>query len=95
MGLIPIHVYSDVPWTPYATLFQEFGFVSNATKVEGLVDELQNMTVEQLKKREKHIVSLIDSHFSAQGVMQQVERFMAGQKNDLRCQALPPTIRGV
>ena len=94
MGLIPIYVYDDIPWIPYAQKFKEFGFVTSATKIGSLVDELQNITVEQFEKREKRILTLLESHFTPLGVMKQIERFMSGQNNDLRCQALPPTTRG-
>eukprot|EP00571_Detonula_confervacea_P007277 CAMPEP_0172331620 /NCGR_PEP_ID=MMETSP1058-20130122/62017_1 /TAXON_ID=83371 /ORGANISM="Detonula confervacea, Strain CCMP 353" /LENGTH=726 /DNA_ID=CAMNT_0013048889 /DNA_START=121 /DNA_END=2301 /DNA_ORIENTATION=- len=93
MGLIPIHVFSDVPWVPYAGLFEEIGYVSHSSQIESLVNELQGVTKEQLEKREQRIVSLLQSHFSIKGVMQQIEHFMKGDKNDLRCQALPLTIR--
>jgi hypothetical protein len=28
MGLVPIYVYDDTPWVPYADLFQDLGYVT-------------------------------------------------------------------
>jgi len=33
MGFIPIYVYSDEPWVPYAALFPAVGFVANLATV--------------------------------------------------------------
>ena len=38
MGLIPIHVYSDVPWVPYADLFDKIGFVVRYDDLDTLFD---------------------------------------------------------
>ena len=48
---------------------------------------------QQLEEKEKRIESLISSHFSVAGVLQQISLFMKGDANDLRCQALPRTTR--
>ncbi len=95
MGLVPVHVYSDVPWVPYADLFKKIGFISNATVVglDNLISELKSLSVQQLEEKERHIESLLGSHFSTSGVLQQIELYLKGGATDLRCQALPPTTR--
>lgn len=93
MGLVPVHIYSDVPWVPYADL--NVVMVSSTNQIDALVDELRGMAVEQIEERENRIISLRESHFSPIGIMQQIEMFMNGKGNDLRCQTLPPSPRGV
>ena len=95
MGLVPVHKYSDVPWVPYADLFKEIGFVSGATEVglDNLVSELKSISVQQLEEKERRIESLLGSHFSTSGVLQQIGLFLKGEATDLHCQALPPTTR--
>ncbi len=95
VGLVPVHVYSDVPWVPYADLFKEIGFVSDSTNtgLGNLVSELKGISLQQFEEKERRIESLISSHFSVAGVLQQISLFMRGEANDLRCQALPQTTR--
>lgn len=95
MGLIPIHVYSDVPWVPYADLFDKLGFVAHYKQLESLVDDkLLKLSNEEVKRREELIVSLRDSHFSFEGILRQMEKFLLNEPNDLRCMALPPSVTG-
>jgi hypothetical protein len=94
MGLIPIHLYSDIPWVPYSDLFQQFGFINHFDHgLDALITQLLSMTAEQIVEREKLIVAHRDSHFSPKGAMDQIQRFMLNEKNDLRCQQLPATRR--
>jgi len=96
MGLIPIHIYADTPWVPYADLYPDIGFVNHYTEgMNALIARLKNMTPEQIMQREQRIVELRDSHFSVQGVLDQIQRFILNEKNDLRCQKLPATVRDV
>jgi len=93
-GLIPIHVYSDIPWVLYANVYQEIGFTSHFTNgTSELAASLKNMTTEEIMRREKRIVELRESHFSVKGVMDQIQRFMLDQENDLQCQKLPDSAR--
>jgi hypothetical protein len=97
MGLIPIHVYidTDIPWVPYANLFDSVGFVSDSSDagLDHLVSELGKLTTAEIAERERRIETLRDTHFSIPGVMNQIQRFMVDQENDLQCQALPRTTR--
>lgn len=96
MGLIPVHIYSDIPWVPYADLFPDIGFVNHYTKgIDGLVKRLKNATTEQILQWEQRIAELRDSHFSVKGVLDQIQRFVLNEENDLRCQKLPATVRDV
>lgn len=92
-GLIPVHIYSDMPWVPYAELFDELGFVHSASNITSLVETLESISVDEIERRQKRIELLIDSHFSPAGVMQQIQSYMLHKSTDLRCQALPRSIR--
>jgi len=94
LGLIPIYIYSDVTWVPYADLFNQIGFTANMTSIRQLVDELLETPVSQLEEMEKRVAILAKSHFSPEGILHQTGLFMTGNRNDLRCQKIPATIRG-
>jgi len=94
MGLIPVYIYSDVAWVPYADLFNQIGFTANMTSIRQLIDELLETPVNRLEQMEKRVAILAKSHFSPEGILHQIELFMTGNRNDLRCQTLPATIRG-
>jgi hypothetical protein len=96
MGLIPIHVYTDQPWIPYATLLLG-GNLTFSTRVEGLpalAQQLLLLTPGEIRAMEARIGSLNESHFSTPGILVQIERFLHGGKDsDLICQPLPVTVR--
>jgi hypothetical protein len=97
MGLVPVYVHfeGDVPWVPYIELFQEIGYVTDASSLPALItDQLLNMTWDEIHDREQRIEALRTSHFLPPGAMEQIGYFLTGEKNDLRCQALPPSERG-
>ena len=94
MDLIPVYIYSDVAWVPYADLFSQIGFMSDMNSIGQLIDELLEFPVSRLEKMEERIATLIKSHFCPEGILHQIGLFMTGKENDLRCQALPATIRG-
>jgi len=92
-GLIPIHIYSDVPWVPYPERVEEVGFITNMTGLPALLSRLLTMSDDEVRQREQGALELAKSHFSAYPVMQQMSRFMMGNATDLVCQGLPRTIR--
>ena len=95
MGLIPIHIYSDMPWVPYEDLFTRLGFMNHYDQgIDALLTQLQYLSAAQIVERERHIVNHRHSHFSVEGIMVQIQRFMLNQVNDLKCQKLPFTVRG-
>lgn len=97
-GLIPIHVYKEVPWIPYATLYREkqWGY---QTTIEGLptfVDTLlssrqtESNDLAEVEERELRIASYRESHFTTQGVLEQIRLFLLNDiRSDLECTALP------
>jgi len=93
-SLIPIHVYSDVPWIPFPDVYNKVGLVAHYQGMEDLVVELKRMSAQEIAERERRILQLVDSHFSVDGVLNQIQRFLLNEENDLRCQKLPDTVRG-
>lgn len=94
MGLIPIHVYLDVPWVPYLKLFETLGFIATVEELPALVQMLNyTMQADDFRDRERRIVSCRDSHFSVPGIMTQIKLFLKGT-GDLECAPLPKLVRG-
>lgn len=94
MGLVPIHVYSDVAWVPYARLFEQLGFLSDLPGLPSLLARLHAMPPAELEARERRAAELNASHFLVPGVLEQIGLFMrAPTASDLVCQKLPPTTR--
>ena len=96
-GLVPIHLYSDVPWVPYADLYNEVGFSTNLQGLPRLLERLKAQSPEMWARMETRAIELRESHYTMQGIMDQIQRFMQpgdrASRSDLRCQALPDTIR--
>jgi hypothetical protein len=89
MGLIPIHVYDDMPWIPYADLFHEVGFTVNLDDLAALVLRLHRMPIEGIEAMEARVAALRQSHFLTDGILTQIDNYLQGQPNDLRCQTCP------
>eukprot|EP00930_Biecheleria_cincta_P083806 TRINITY_DN73316_c0_g1_i1.p1 TRINITY_DN73316_c0_g1~~TRINITY_DN73316_c0_g1_i1.p1 ORF type:complete len:1494 (-),score=273.54 TRINITY_DN73316_c0_g1_i1:60-4541(-) len=94
LGLIPIHVFLDIPWLPYRDLFPSLGFSTDVKGLPALMAQLQGMEASQLELMEEKIKSLRESHFTDAGVLQQISLFMLGGHGDLRCQARPESLNG-
>jgi len=94
MGLVPIHIYSDVPWVYYGELWrtERIGFISNLAGLDALLTRLAT-NITKIAEVEQNVRRLRESHFLPEGVMDQVHRFMMGQPNDLRCQKLPASVK--
>jgi hypothetical protein len=96
MGLVPIYVYldNDVSWVPYVELFNSIGYSTDLRSLEGLASQLQNATTGEIQQRERQIETIRTSHFSFEGTLDQIGKYMKGEKNDLRCQQLPLSVTG-
>ena len=77
LGLIPIHVYSDRPWIPYAHLFDSVGFATNVFGLPRLVWRLAWLGDTELLARE-----LAASHFSLSGIATQVQAWLLDERSD-------------
>jgi Exostosin family len=96
MGLIPVYIYrpNDASWIPYANVFDSIGYSASSDEqsMRDLVTKLQNVPNEEIESRERRIESLIASHFSYSGTIEQIRQFLLGQSNDLVCQQLPKSV---
>jgi hypothetical protein len=96
MGLVPVYVYldKDMPWIPYKDLFPDIGYITTFNRAAQFVERIRKGSWKNLQRREERILSLRQSHFSINGTLNHIGRFMRGVDNDLRCQALPKTATG-
>eukprot|EP00667_Euglena_gracilis_P010233 EG_transcript_10410 len=92
MGLIPVYVYSDVPWLPYADLFPEFGYAANLTGLPALLRLLARQPPAALAQRER-LVAKYQPLFTLQGAVNQVFLYLQSRPCELRCTTLPTTVR--
>jgi len=92
-GLVPVHVYSDIPWMPYKHLAQNISFVTHIDDFPEFLKNLENMDDAQLDQMETEVVRLRNSHFTREGVMQQIADFMKHGTGALQCEKLPSSIR--
>tara|TARA_B110001452_G_scaffold256792_1_gene250454 strand:- start:233 stop:1387 length:1155 start_codon:yes stop_codon:yes gene_type:complete len=95
MGRVPLYVYDDTAWVPYERLFkQEIGLVVDVDGLDALLRHLHAApgTGAELEKRERAALRLRKSHFSLDGVITQIGRFLtAPHSADLQCRPLPPS----
>jgi hypothetical protein len=90
MGLVPIYVYSDVPWVPYEDLFRTVGYVSSVRDLGRVMATVKSLSSEEWLAREKRARDLVPTHFSFEGAMSQIGKFMLDPTtSDLRCRPLP------
>jgi hypothetical protein len=96
MGLIPVYLWDDVEWLPYAgssASLQEIGYSVNietfpewlTSMVQQVKNEPDKLAETLLQKRSK-MLQLVDTHYNFRGAMYQLELFFQGEgKSDLAC----------
>ncbi len=97
MGRIPIFIYTDVPWIPYAGTeigIETFGFVAHrnhetgANNLTELVHTLKNLTVFEYEKKIKHL-KVVRQYYTMDGYFGEVGKFFRDpfgpQGGYLRC----------
>ena len=92
-GLIPIHVYNDVPWVPYRSVYRRFGYITNLSGLPGLIKELLKMPLAAVKERENQ-VARARGLWTLKETAHQIHLFLIGKPSHLECQDLPPSVRG-
>ena len=96
-GLIPIYVYSDVPWVPYQNLFHTFGYITNLTHLGSVIEGLRRRAAlnqwKVLERMEALSFEYSKSHFTPEAISEQIFRYLQDNPNDLECHQLPPTPR--
>jgi hypothetical protein len=98
MGLTPLYVYDDEEWLPYrgsggAAEWSRFGVslaLRNITRGAARLAELDDPELERMRAAAR---AVRESHFTYDGVMQQIIRFIQNgtATSDLRCVAFPRT----
>ena len=91
LGLIPIHVYYDAPWLPYPDLYHKIGFSTDLDGLPNLLKKINDMDLQELERMEEQIRSFKATHFTYEGVLNQISLFMKNGGSDVRCQKLPET----
>ena len=94
MGLLPVQVYLDRAWVPYAKVFHSFGWSSDVHGLPSVLERIAAMGADELAAREKRARELRESHFTLNGTMAHISGFLRGAASDLECAPLPDNIRG-
>ena len=99
MGLLPVYVYNsnDAPWVPYPEVFARFGWVTDEPGLPLVLAAVHAMGDEELERRTRLVLQARASHFSYEGTLEQLSRFMLADPSrptDLRCVPLPLTPSG-
>ena len=93
LGLIPIHVYTDTPWLPYPEVYEKIGFSTDLKGLPDLMKKINDTDLQELEHMEKRIHSLKATHFSPDGILNQISLFMKNEGSDLKCRKLPASTK--
>ncbi|KAH0791903.1 exostosin family protein [Histomonas meleagridis] len=89
MRMIPINIYSDIPWVPYydSINWSEIAFIIKIEQLNQTLDKIEKMSYEELEKMRRKILLLRDTHFTVKGALGQLANFMkyGFEGTDLRC----------
>ncbi|CAL1133206.1 unnamed protein product [Cladocopium goreaui] len=89
MGRVPLYIWDDVPWSFYRELWDQeiIGFSVQIKGLEKMLDHVAEVGFEKLQSMEEKILSMRNSHFSYEGIMDQISKFLTGRggSSDLRC----------
>eukprot|EP00408_Alexandrium_pacificum_P063023 CAMPEP_0171174484 /NCGR_PEP_ID=MMETSP0790-20130122/10751_1 /TAXON_ID=2925 /ORGANISM="Alexandrium catenella, Strain OF101" /LENGTH=473 /DNA_ID=CAMNT_0011639359 /DNA_START=61 /DNA_END=1482 /DNA_ORIENTATION=+ len=93
-GLIPIQVYTDMPWVPFPKVFEKIGYTTDIAGLPTLLEHLWRLSDDEVREREEAVVAATKSHFNADAVMEQMKAFFLDGPTDLVCQRLPDSVTG-
>jgi hypothetical protein len=100
MGLVPVHIYSDIPWVPYAKLFERIGLKISLASLPALLHNISatatNTTwISKLSRMEREISLIREHYFMPEGIMDRIAEFIQGrvEESGLICQPLPESVR--
>ena len=94
LGLVPVHVYLDIPWVPYSDLYKTIGFSTAVKGLPELMRKINDTDLQDLERMEEKIKALRSTHFTNEGLLDQISMFMKNEGSDLRCQTVPATMNG-
>lgn len=95
LGLVPVYIYSDVPWVPYAGLFETIGFVVAIGDLKHFLEaQFAKLEDDDILRRQAVARNLTATHFTYEGAIDQIKKFILDPPSSaLRCTHPPPTIR--
>eukprot|EP00438_Fugacium_kawagutii_P033814 Skav235823 [mRNA] locus=scaffold1931:25853:27147:- [translate_table: standard] len=78
MGRVPVYLYDDIPWLFYPELWEKeiVGFQSQIKDLQKKLDHIAELGPDHLKNMENRILSMRQSHFSYEGVINQISRWV-------------------
>jgi len=89
MGMIPIVTYDDYLWIPYKNSinWSKIAVIGNVTYSNETISYIESISRQEQHEMRKNILSLRESHFTYDGLMNQIANFMTSgyKKSDLRC----------
>ena len=101
MGLVPVYVYDAREWLPYrgskAADFTRFGYVFSAAEIAEIATLAHRVSDEELDQKRLELLQLRESHFTAEGTLEQIIRWLQdAASSDLSCVPHPkcPTVDG-
>lgn len=95
MGYIPVHVWDDCEWLPYKGTKADVRCLGWSVHVSVFGEWLGGLlaappAAAALRARRDRILAVRDSHFTTEGLKQQIAWLLAGSaRSDLRCVACP------
>eukprot|EP00928_Gymnodinium_smaydae_P001432 TRINITY_DN1052_c1_g1_i4.p1 TRINITY_DN1052_c1_g1~~TRINITY_DN1052_c1_g1_i4.p1 ORF type:complete len:503 (-),score=91.55 TRINITY_DN1052_c1_g1_i4:99-1607(-) len=95
---VPVYVYDDVEWLPYLAPpssdmeVRDWIVSVKANKVAEMLPFLQKIPESTYQRMRARLSEMRESHFMYDGMMHQIQGFMAGTGSDLKCRPLPPTL---
>ena len=80
MGFVPVYVWKEEEWIPYKGSvradLRNLGFSINICNVSKLPQTLRHVTDAELESRRESIRRVRITHFTYQGVLEQIEKFL-------------------
>lgn len=92
---VPVYVWDDQEWLPYRGSpiadWDKFGLSISVDKMDTLPQLFQGISDTEYADRISALRNLRSSHFTYDGVLTQIRRFLNGSDSDLRFTTLPRT----
>jgi hypothetical protein len=90
MGLVPLIINDNKDWLPYKNSslpWDDMIFMSSYAKLDNIKLLIANVSSEKISKMRETILRYRESHFTYEGIMNQVKLFMNSWdlESDLRC----------
>ena len=84
MGRMPVFLYDDVPWIPYAGTnisAETFGLVGRKSEdgvdtLEKVLVDIKNMSDHEYRQKLEHLLTTVRAHYTYRGVFRQIAMFL-------------------